>query len=257
MSNVICPTEPSQCPIVMYGARTREGHHYTFEVLISRLTCRDTTVTIPVMKVKLSVAILIAILLSSAAAIQDYFLGDLFLAKAIQEIRLSRWEETMGMVSTIGRALPMAVLGLACFIWFLWKKQRAEYIVLGAALLSLAINPVLKVLVDRPRPTEDLVVILRDVTGLGFPSGHAYTAMVLFGLFFYLTPIVVPWRRMIPFLRLLFLSLIILMGVSRVYLGAHWPSDVLGGFLLGGIILSLLIHLHHQYTPQIEPSKAL
>jgi undecaprenyl-diphosphatase len=209
------------------------------------------------MKVKLSVAILIAILLSSAAAIQDYFLGDLFLAKAIQEIRLSRWEETMGMVSTIGRALPMAVLGLACFIWFLWKKQRAEYIVLGAALLSLAINPVLKVLVDRPRPTEDLVVILRDVTGLGFPSGHAYTAMVLFGLFFYLTPIVVPWRRMIPFLRLLFLSLIILMGVSRVYLGAHWPSDVLGGFLLGGIILSLLIHLHHQYTPQIEPSKAL
>ena len=257
MSNVICHTEPGQCPIVMYGARTREGHHYTFGVLISRLTCRDTTVTIPVMKVKLSVAILIAILLSSAAAIQDYFFGDLFLTRSIQEIRLSRWEETMGMVSTIGRALPMSVLGLACFIWFLWKKQKAEYIVLGAALLSLAVNPVLKVLVDRPRPTEDLVVILRDVTGLGFPSGHAYTAMVLFGLLFYLTPIVVPWRRMIPFLRLLFLSLIILMGVSRVYLGAHWPSDVLGGFLVGGIILSLLIHLHHQYTPQIEPSKAL
>ena len=207
------------------------------------------------MRVRLLAAIFVAILLSAAAAIQDHFFGDLFVARAIQEIRLTRWEETMGMVSTIGKTLPMIVLGLASFGWFLWKRQKAEYIVLGAALLSLAVNPILKLMVDRPRPTEDLVVILRDVAGLGFPSGHAYTAMVLFGLFFYLTPIVVPWKKVTTLLRLTFLALIVLMGISRVYLGAHWPSDVLGGFLVGGIILTLLIHLHQQYSPQLETSQ--
>jgi undecaprenyl-diphosphatase len=201
-------------------------------------------------------ATLFAVLLCAAAAIQDYFFGDLFLARVIQEIRPSPWEEIMETVSIIGMGLPMVFLALAFFGWFLWKKQKAEYMVLGGALLSLTVNPVLKLLVDRPRPTEDLVIIWRDSAGLGFPSGHAYTAMVLFGLLYYLTPIVIPWRRVIPLLRFTFLALIILMGISRVYLGAHWPSDVLGGFLVGGIILTLLIHLHRQYTPQLESSQA-
>jgi len=209
-----------------------------------------------VMDPRLFIAIFVAILLSAAAAIQDHFFGDLFLARAIQEIRLSHWEEIMETVSTVGKALPMVVLGLSCFGWFLWKRQKAEYMVLGAALLSLFVNPVLKILVDRPRPTEDLVTIWRESGGLAFPSGHAYTAMVIFGLLYYLTPTVVSWKKAIPFLRGTFLSMIVLMGISRVYLGAHWPSDVLGGFLVGGIILTFLIHFHQQYTPDLKPSQA-
>ena len=150
----------------------------------------------------------------------------------------------------------MIVMALTFFGWFLWRGQKAEYIVFGGALLSLAVNPVLKLLVDRPRPTEDLVIIWRDSAGLGFPSGHAYTAMVLFGLLYYLAPIIVRWKRAVLLLRLSSLMLILLIGISRVYLGAHWPSDVLGGFLVGGIILTLLIHLHRQYTPQLESSQA-
>ena len=212
----------------------------------------------PFMKNRLlALAIGMAILLSVAASIQDHFFGDLFLARVIQDIRLSPWEETMEMVSTIGRALPMMALGLARFGWFLWKKQRAEYMVLGCALLSLAVNPVLKLLVDRPRPSGDLVIIRGDPSGFGFPSGHAYTAMVIFGLLYYLAPIVVSRKRIVQLLRLSFLTLIILIGISRVYLGDHWPSDVLGGFLVGGIVLALLIHLHRQYSPQIETPKVL
>jgi undecaprenyl-diphosphatase len=204
----------------------------------------------------LVVASLIAALLCGAASIQDYFVGDLFLARAIQEIRVAPWEETMEVVSTIGEELPMAVMASVFFVWFLWKRQRAEYMVFGGALLSLAVNPVLKLLVDRPRPTEDLVIIWRDAEGVGFPSGHAFTAIILFGLLYYLAPTIIPWKRAVPLLRLSCIMLIILMGISRVYLGAHWPSDVLGGFLVGGIMLMLLIHLHRRYSPQIEPSQA-
>ncbi len=204
----------------------------------------------------LIIASLMVVLLSVAAAIQDYFFGDLYLAKAIQDINGAPWEETMEAVTTIGRGLPMIVMALTFFGWFLWRGQKAEYMVLGGALLSLAVNPVLKILVDRPRPTEDLVMIWRDPAGMGFPSGHAATAMILFGLVYYLAPIMVPWKRAILLLRFSSLMLILLIGISRVYLGAHWPSDVLGGFLVGGIMLTLLIHLHRQYSPQTEPSRA-
>ena len=149
----------------------------------------------------------------------------------------------------------MIVMALTFFGWFLWRGQKAEYIVFGGALLSLAVNPVLKILVDRPRPTEDLLVIWGDPGGMGFPSGHAYTAIIMFGLLYYLTPIVIPWRKLVHLIQYSSLTLIILIGISRVYLGAHWPSDVLGGFLVGGIILTLLIHLHQQYSPQLETSQ--
>ena len=209
------------------------------------------------MKIRLLViACLMVVLLSVAATIQDYFFGDLYLARAIQEFRLAPWDETMEAVSAIGRGLPMVVMALAFFGWFLWRGQKAEYMVLGGAILSLSVNPVLKILVDRPRPTEDLVMIWRDPAGMGFPSGHAATAMILFGLVYYLAPIIVSWKRAILLLRLSSLTLILLIGISRVYLGAHWPSDVLGGFLVGGIMLTLLIHLHRQYSPQTELPQA-
>ena len=204
----------------------------------------------------LVIAFLMVALLSIAATIQDYFFGDLYLARVIQDIRVAPWDETMEAVTTIGRGLPMVIMALAFFIWFLWRGQKAEYIVLAGALLSLAVNPMLKILVDRPRPTEDLVMIWRDPAGMGFPSGHAATAMILFGLVYYLAPIVVPWKTGVQLLRLSSFMLILLIGISRVYLGAHWPSDVLGGFLVGGIMLTLLIHLHRQYSPQVEPSRA-
>ena len=204
----------------------------------------------------LILASLMVILLSVAATVQDYFFGDLYLARAIQEIRISPWENIMEAVSTIGRGPHMVIMALTLFGWFLWRRQKAEYIVLGGALMGLTVNPLLKFLVDRPRPTEDLVMIWRDPAGAGFPSGHAATAMILFGLIYYLAPIMFPWKRAVSLLRLSSSMLILLICISRVYLGAHWPSDVIGGFLVGSIILTLLIHLHRQYRPQIEPSRA-
>ena len=123
--------------------------------MITLLTQELGIVSICTMHMRLLLlATLLMGLLSASAAIQDYFFGDRFLARAIQDIRLSPWEELMETVTAIGKGLPMVVLAFGIFSWFLWKKQKAEYIVLGAALLSLAVNPVLKFLVDRPRPTD-------------------------------------------------------------------------------------------------------
>ena len=190
------------------------------------------------------VALPLALLLAAGAMVWDRLPGDLPLARAIQEVDAAPWESTMEFVSYIGMWAPMMgftghLLGL-----FLLRRQWAEVAVTGGALLSFGVNPLLKIIVDRPRPTDDLIAVLQSHDGLSFPSGHAFTAVVIMGLLFYLAPRLLSWRWAVTVVRAASLVMILLTGLSRVYLGAHWPSDVLGGLLFGGITLALLIHLH-------------
>ena len=195
-------------------------------------------------RMALTVAFLMAAVMSAGAAFQDYFVGDLWLAQVTQKATAAQWEETMEAASIIGRNFILIALALSLFAWFVWKNQRPEALVVLGALLSLAINPVLKLAMDRPRPTEDLVAVWRDFDGLSFPSGHAFSALVLFGLLYYLAPALVPRKAWANVVRFSSLLMVLLIGISRVYLGAHWPSDVLGGFLFGIITLTFLIGFH-------------
>ena len=194
----------------------------------------------------LAIALPMAVLLSVGAAFQDYFVGDLFLARAVQDIEVTPLRETMELVTFIGKWPILAAIALACTVWLLWRKYRAEALVFGAALLSFGLNPLLK----------ELVVVWHSHSNMSFPSGHAYTSVVIFGLLYYLAPILFPWRRAVPLVRVSSLSLIALIGLSRVYLGAHWPSDVLGGILVGGIVLALLIHLHRRLSPEGDAARS-
>jgi membrane-associated phospholipid phosphatase len=116
-------------------------------------------------------------------------------------------------------------------------------------LVILALNPLLKTLVGRARPSAAIVGANAPLNGLGFPSGHAYQSVVLFGFFVVLAAIFVKriWLRRSIQVFLAFLILAI--GVSRIYLGAHWPSDILGAYLLGGSLLGLLLRSYQARLP--------
>jgi undecaprenyl-diphosphatase len=107
---------------------------------------------------------------------------------------------------------------------------------LSAGALS-AINYLLKWVINRPRPTSDLVHVFSTETGKGFPSGHAVFVTLVLGILAYL----ITFHMRKGFFRTLtvagFLVLILLVGVSRVYLGVHSASDVVGGYLIGTIFL--------------------
>ena len=204
----------------------------------------------------LSVILIVTGMYFAGAVIQGYFSIDLFLARAIQGISVTYWEETMEIMSFFGEVLPMVTLALALFGLLLWKKQIAACFVTIMAVLSLGINPVLKMLVDRPRPTEELLDVWRYEGGSSFPSGHAFVAVILLGLLYYLVPLVVPWQRAVTVVRLSLIIALALIGISRVYLGAHWPSDVIGGYIVGGLVLLLLIKLHRRlqdHAPDSSP----
>src|SRR5205823_1097524 len=96
---------------------------------------------------------------------------------------------------------------------------------------AAALNFIVKWIVARPRPASDLVHVERIVPGSTFPAGHVLNATAFLGFLCWLA-----WTRMPRgVLRLatcaLLLAAIIGMGLSRVYFGEHWPSDVLGGYL--------------------------
>ena len=103
-------------------------------------------------------------------------------------------------------------------------------------LLSTYVNTGLKGLFTHPRPFElDPTVKLHDAGGYGLPSGHSQSAVVVWGT------IAAEFRK--TWLRVVAILLMVLIGFSRIYLGVHFPTDVLGGWAVGAIFLALYLVL--------------
>jgi undecaprenyl-diphosphatase len=110
-----------------------------------------------------------------------------------------------------------------------------------ASIFCGALNYIIKLFIRRPRPSEDLVDVVQSLNSYSFPSGHPMFYVVFFGflLFLVFTLLQRSWKRLL--LGLLLLALIILVGPSRMYLGEHWASDVLGAYLMGSLTLILTL----------------
>lgn len=119
------------------------------------------------------------------------------------------------------------ILIIAVFFWAISKKQG--FIMASTLLVSLYLNTFLKMIFHTPRPFEVLSNLqgkrLETATGYSFPSGHTQGASSFYATLIYLFK-----NRL---LRILCILAIFLVGVSRLYLGVHWPVDVLGGWILG------------------------
>ena len=115
---------------------------------------------------------------------------------------------------------------------------------LAAALLSTGVNVLVKDLVQRPRPGVSMVNVIDVLNSYSFPSGHVMYYLGFLGFIGFLV-----FSLMKPSLkRGFFLVLIgfpvLLIGISRIYLGEHWASDVLGAYLLGSLTLVVTIQLY-------------
>jgi membrane-associated phospholipid phosphatase len=131
---------------------------------------------------------------------------------------------------------PVMVLGIAMLFLLFKRKKEALFVVLTA--LSSLVSLGIKILVNRPRPTDDIVKILVKTTEKSFPSGHVLFYVVFFGfltLLMYEIKSIPKWIRY-P-VSALCLLLIFTIPYSRIYLGAHWFTDVTAGFFLGLICL--------------------
>lgn len=134
----------------------------------------------------------------------------------------------MQWASWIGGGTPRWIISilLAALVWR-WCGPRCGMALAGAALLSNLASNALKFAFDRARP--DIIEHLDHVNSASYPSGHATSAAVVYLLLAWLAP--PRWR---PLAWTLAVAMITLNGFSRIMLGVHWASDIVGGTMLGG-----------------------
>ena len=132
---------------------------------------------------------------------------------------------------------------MICLFLLIIKKTRITYGVplsIGALFVSLA-NKGIKAIVMRPRPDAEMFLI--EQGGWSFPSGHAITSMFFFGMLIWLIRRNMTNHRTADVLTVLLAIPMLLIGVSRVYLGVHYPTDVLAGWCLGVLVIAVMAEI--------------
>ena len=143
----------------------------------------------------------------------------------------------MRLISALGssKAVISYIAILLLFVWFKKISSMDWLRVAGITAASAILNETLKAAFHRPRPEFFRLV---DETGMSFPSGHSMNGAVFFGLLAFLILNKVD-RKEKKWIAVFLVIFVFFIGISRIYLGVHYPSDVLGGFYVGGFILAL------------------
>ncbi len=173
-------------------------------------------------------------------SLQTFFPGFLFASDSLflEKIASERTAEKtvfFSFITNLGDVLVVASLAVLCLVFFLFKRKA----LIPGLVLSLfgtgASVFLLKLLIDRPRPPEDLSLLL--LNSPSFPSGHSAFALVFYG--FLIFAFTSRLKKFFPRFLIGIIGAILIMGiaVSRLYLGVHYPLDIIGGFLLGALWL--------------------
>lgn len=166
--------------------------------------------------------------LAHEATERELLPGDQLTRESIQAWRDPELVPAMHVVSLVGSGQILVPLN-ALVAWILWRRRyRAPLLVPALTLGAVATETLLKWLVHRPRPKE---------VGYGFPSGHVMVSIVFFGLVLYLLWQARGGDAAACLATSVGIVVVTAIGVSRIYLNAHWLSDVLGAITAGLVFL--------------------
>ncbi|MNJ32874.1 Undecaprenyl-diphosphatase BcrC [compost metagenome] len=177
---------------------------------------------------------------------------DLNVAAWMQSFENEPLTSVMVFFSTLGSTKFTILIALLTMgILFFVLQHRMELLFLFASLGGAALlNKLLKLSFQRERPFVHRLV---EETGFSFPSGHAMAAFALYGALAYLL-----WRHIRPgwgriLLIVLSSLMVLIICVSRIYLGVHYPSDIVGALLASGLWLNVMIGIFQWYKGRSIP----
>ena len=153
---------------------------------------------------------------------------DLFIYKLIVlSMRNNVLTFIFKIITNLGGAYCLIIIAILCAIFI--RNKKIAFAIPINLILSTMLNLLLKNIVERPRPIGYRLI---NETGYSFPSGHSMISAAFYGLIIYFI-----WKNVkntkLKYISCILLSLlIVLIGISRIYLGVHYASDVIGGFII-------------------------
>lgn len=202
----------------------------------------------------LALALIGVFLLIARMSTTGYTGFDLSLSEAIRALRNSTTEIPMLIATLLGNGLVVTVaMATLCAVLLYQRQWPLVVAILTTVAASGIFVSSIKPLTHAIRPESDLYS--KGVSVFSFPSGHTTfsTLLGLWLIWFTLRGVQKTWARVL--IVLVLFSMICMVGLSRIYLGAHWPTDVAAGFLFSSSLLLIVALIYAHYF--IEPAAAL
>ncbi|MGC5774191.1 phosphatase PAP2 family protein [Paenibacillus pabuli] len=206
-------------------------------------------ISLPLLTAALSLAVF-AIIALSISDNQIHRFDDTLMTwiQDMESPGMTRWME---LFTWIGSGLPVVAITLiSMIVLYVFLGHRRELLFLGCVIAGSAIlNTLLKLLFHRARPSIHRII---EATGYSFPSGHSMAAFSLYGGLAFLIWKHVPTAAGRVLMIIVSAVFIVTIGMSRIYLGVHYPSDVIGGYFLSGCWLATCIWFYQRYLERIS-----
>ncbi|WP_366293957.1 phosphatase PAP2 family protein [Paenibacillus sp. AN1007] len=210
---------------------------------------RTQKISIPL----LAAALCLFAFISTALSISDNQIHrfDAVLIDRIQGMESPGMTQFMQFFTWIGSELQVVVITvIVMFVLYAFLRHRSELLFLASVLAgSTLLNTVIKLVFQRARPTINRII---EVSGYSFPSGHSMAAFSLYGGLAFLI-----WKHIPSFAGRVCMiaasaAFILMIGISRIYLGVHYPSDIVGGYFLSGCWLFTCIWFYRRHLQRLS-----
>ena len=172
-----------------------------------------------------TIAFLIILILVLTNQIETF---DHIIYQAVYSIHNQPIDTFFKIFTHIGDTVPVIII--VAILFFLFKKRKDKAMLIFTVATTVAMNQLLKHIIMRPRPPMERRLVKQG--GYSFPSGHSMIALCICGLLIYYAITRMKNKKWKIVSCVLLTILCILIGISRIYVGVHYPSDVLGGYLL-------------------------
>ena len=170
--------------------------------------------------------------------------GDIIGYKLVSTFLISDFATPIAkFITNLGGAIFLIIATIILFI--LIKNKKIGFSIISNLVIVTILNQLLKNILQRPRPNEFRII---EETGFSFPSGHSMASMAFYGYLIYLIYKYVKNKYLKWTLIVLLGILICTIGISRIYLGVHYTSDVLGGFLISISYLVIYISAVNKFV---------
>jgi undecaprenyl-diphosphatase len=213
---------------------------------------RQETAPAPVRRYRTFLAVFLLVLLAGGFGVLTFLVKtiqsfpiDLVITEGIQSINFAPFGSLMIAISWLGfwpqsGLITLTIVVVILFYGLQWEALSA----ILAAILTTAVNVLVKDLIQRPRPSNPIIHVLARLTDFSFPSGHVMYYIGFYGFVGFLVFTLLKPSLLRTVLLYIVGGLIGLVGISRIYEGQHWASDVLGAYLLGTLALIGIIMLY-------------